>query len=169
MILTDGDVSHGITNVAPTEAYGDIGPIHGTRGGLMINGLSDQESADARSLALRGICNDTHTDTVPTVELIGAKRSGSTIQALASAETVLQVSNHTTNLLTVLGSGNVGIGTTTPTEALDVNSDAIRIRTAQTPGSASATGTAGMICWDSSYVYVCTATNTWKRVAIATW
>lgn len=38
-----------------------------------------------------------------------------------------------------------------------------------TPASASATGTAGTITWDSSYVYVCTATNTWKRVAIATW
>ncbi len=37
------------------------------------------------------------------------------------------------------------------------------------PGSASATGTAGMISWDASYVYICTATNTWKRVAIATW
>lgn len=38
-----------------------------------------------------------------------------------------------------------------------------------TPASASATGTAGTITWDSSYIYVCTATNTWKRVAIATW
>jgi len=40
---------------------------------------------------------------------------------------------------------------------------------AQTPASASATGTAGTIQWDASYIYVCTATNTWKRVAIATW
>jgi hypothetical protein len=23
--------------------------------------------------------------------------------------------------------------------------------------------------WDADYIYVCTATNTWKRVAIATW
>ena len=38
-----------------------------------------------------------------------------------------------------------------------------------TPASASATGTAGQVTWDSSYIYVCTATNTWKRVAIATW
>jgi hypothetical protein len=40
---------------------------------------------------------------------------------------------------------------------------------AQTPASASATGTAGTIQWDASYIYVCTAANTWKRVAIATW
>ena len=65
--------------------------------------------------------------------------------------------------------GNVGIGTTSPSEKLDVNSDAIRIRNAQTPASAGAAGTTGMICWDASYIYVCTATNTWKRSAIATW
>ena len=65
--------------------------------------------------------------------------------------------------------GLVGIGTTSPTEKLDVNGDAIRIRTSQTPASAAATGDAGMVCWDASYIYVCTATNTWKRAAIATW
>ncbi len=39
----------------------------------------------------------------------------------------------------------------------------------KTPASASATGTAGDICWDASYIYVCTAKNTWKRAWIATW
>lgn len=34
-----------------------------------------------------------------------------------------------------------------------------------TPAS-NATGTAGMISWDADYLYVCTATNTWKRVAL---
>jgi len=51
----------------------------------------------------------------------------------------------------------------------DASSNAFRITTAQTPASASATGTAGTICWDTSYIYVCTATNTWKRAAISTW
>ena len=37
------------------------------------------------------------------------------------------------------------------------------------PASASATGTTGSIVADSDYIYVCTATDTWKRVAIATW
>ena len=52
---------------------------------------------------------------------------------------------------------------------LQVFGDRIRVGTAKTPASASATGTAGEICWDASYIYVCTATNTWKRTAIATW
>ena len=32
--------------------------------------------------------------------------------------------------------------------------------------TAVSTGTVGQICWDSDYIYVCTATNTWKRVAL---
>tara|TARA_R110001583_G_scaffold8506_3_gene40594 strand:+ start:2191 stop:5433 length:3243 start_codon:yes stop_codon:yes gene_type:complete len=120
LTLANANVSTGITNVAVTEAYATLGPIHATRGGLMINGLSDQDSADARTLALRGISNDTHTDTVPLVEIIGAKRSGTSVQALADAETVVQVANHTTTLMTVLGSGKVGIGDTTPSHLLTI-------------------------------------------------
>lgn len=52
-------------------------------------------------------------------------------------------------------------------DSLNVGADLIL--TTRTPASASAAGTAGTVCWDSSYIYVCTATNTWKRVAIATW
>lgn len=37
------------------------------------------------------------------------------------------------------------------------------------PASATSTGTAGEIKWDTNYIYVCVATNTWKRVAISTW
>jgi hypothetical protein len=37
------------------------------------------------------------------------------------------------------------------------------------PGSNSATGQAGQIAFDSSYLYVCIAANTWTRVGIATW
>jgi hypothetical protein len=38
-----------------------------------------------------------------------------------------------------------------------------------TPASSSASGTAGQISWDSNYVYICISSNTWKRVAIASW
>lgn len=37
------------------------------------------------------------------------------------------------------------------------------------PTSATSTGTAGEIRYDSGYVYVCVATNTWKRAQLATW
>ena len=37
------------------------------------------------------------------------------------------------------------------------------------PATASSAGTAGDIRYDSSYVYICIATNTWKRAALTTW
>ncbi|MGE0231417.1 MAG: hypothetical protein AB7O39_03230 [Flavobacteriaceae bacterium] len=37
------------------------------------------------------------------------------------------------------------------------------------PASASDTGTAGQIARDADYVYVCVATDTWKRAALTTW
>jgi hypothetical protein len=36
-----------------------------------------------------------------------------------------------------------------------------------TPASSSATGTAGQIEWDADFIYVCTATNTWKRASLS--
>ena len=37
------------------------------------------------------------------------------------------------------------------------------------PSTASSAGSAGDIRYDSGYVYVCIATNTWKRAALTTW
>ena len=37
------------------------------------------------------------------------------------------------------------------------------LKAPQTTKSSTATGTPGQICWDADYIYVCTATNTWKR------
>lgn len=34
------------------------------------------------------------------------------------------------------------------------------------PANSNSTGTTGQIAWDTQYIYVCTATNTWKRVAL---
>jgi len=65
--------------------------------------------------------------------------------------------------------GNVGIGTTNPGALLDINSDIIRLRTSKTPATAGDTGNAGDICWDSDYIYVCVATDTWKRASLSTW
>lgn len=67
--------------------------------------------------------------------------------------------------------GNVGIGSgaSAPTSALDIASDNIRLRTAKTPTGPTDTGTAGQICWDANYIYVCTASNTWRRAALTPW
>lgn len=88
--------------------------------------------------------------------------SGAVVNFAASDVTV----THSTNTLAFAGASS---GYTFDA-VVDVNaSSGLRLRTSQTPASASATGNAGTIAWDASYLYICTATNTWRRVAHATW
>jgi hypothetical protein len=87
--------------------------------------------------------------------------------------------NHTTNSMRfttnafervrIDSAGNVGINTTAPTEKLDINADTIRLRTSKTPTSSTAQGYQGEICYDSNYMYICVAYNTWKRIPLETW
>jgi len=37
------------------------------------------------------------------------------------------------------------------------------------PASATATGTAGQIAYDTNYLYACVSASTWKRAALSTW
>lgn len=76
------------------------------------------------------------------------------------------------------GANTTVIGTTSTTQTkLEgtstsvgiISGDRLRIANAKTPATSGAAGTAGDICWDASYLYICTATNTWRRVAHATW
>jgi hypothetical protein len=111
-----------------------------------------------------------------------SRTSGATLDFLttASAGFVNVSSNHNLVLRTnntdrvfVDTSGNVGIGTTGPTISsgvgLHLAGSTLRLGTARTPASSTATGNQGEVCWDSSYLYVCIATNTWRRIALTTW
>jgi len=72
-------------------------------------------------------------------------------------------------LLLMKSKGVVAIGTNAPTLSgsgkLHMAADTIRLDTSRSPAS-NGTGYVGEICWDASYVYICTATNTWKRTAL---
>lgn len=85
-------------------------------------------------------------------------------------------SNAVTLRVTPGNTGNVLIGTTTndATNKLQVNGNvkATQYRLSAlnaAPSSASDTGTTGEIRITSTYIYVCVATNTWVRAALATW
>jgi hypothetical protein len=70
---------------------------------------------------------------------------------------------------TTAGATTGVLPTINTTGTAKVGGNSVFITTSKTPSSATDTGTTGQICWDSSYVYVCVATNTWKRAALATW
>lgn len=45
----------------------------------------------------------------------------------------------------------------------------VKIGQAKTITNSTDTGTTGEICWDSAYIYVCIAPNTWKRTGLSSW
>ena len=102
----------------------------------------------------------TQTSTVNTGSIVakgGAGINGVLIvggNVVASASTAS--SSTTTGALVVTGGagigGSVNVGGT--------------INAAQQTKVSSDTGTPGQICWDANYIYVCTATNVWKRAAL---
>lgn len=63
-------------------------------------------------------------------------------------------------------SGILRVSTSTPTSGTDGNPFGIKV---PVPATATSAGEIGQWAADASYFYVCTATNIWKRVAIASW
>ncbi len=120
--LSDGDVDHGMTAIAPTDVYGAFQLNHGTKGGLEIIGLED--AANSSALTLTGYMGSTDpSDSVPAVIFRAGKQSGITRADLGALETAFQFQDGTDDpMITILGNGNVGIGTITPSEALDLGS-----------------------------------------------
>jgi hypothetical protein len=43
------------------------------------------------------------------------------------------------------------------------------ISSTNVPTLANSAGTTGQVTWDSDYLYVCIATNTWKRANLVAW
>lgn len=89
----------------------------------------------------------------------------------ADSDTRIESDNNANMLFVDASADAVGIGTNAPTEALDVNSDAVRVRTAQTPASSNNTALGwgvGTITWDSNYIYVAVNSTTIKRASLNT-
>jgi hypothetical protein len=123
-------------------------------------GIGASRTAPATALDVNG-------DVTITDKII---HSGDTNTAIRFADNdTVTVETAGSERVRVDSSGNVGIHTTSPTAKLDISGDTLRLRTARTPASAGAAGNAGDICWDADYLYVCTATNTWRRIAHSTW
>ena len=119
ILLTDADVAQPATAYDVANAFGKIGSISGTSGGLDIWGFSDSDSQAMRFLSVIGSSNP--TDSTPAMSFRADKSDGATGSvALGTLETVFQFANYTSPIMTMLGNGNVGIGTTNPAYRLTV-------------------------------------------------
>ena len=62
----------------------------------------------------------------------------------------------------ILAQNSTGINVTKPTQSYST----LTVTAETTPSSSSSSGMVGEMASDSNYVYVCTDTNTWKRIAL---
>jgi hypothetical protein len=67
---------------------------------------------------------------------------------------------------TLTGALFLNTGGTAGSSALTVSGGSLVLSTTFTPANSSASGVTGKIAWDNSYLYICTAPNTWGRIAI---
>lgn len=52
--------------------------------------------------------------------------------------------------------------------SIDIGAN-IYLSSSYVPSTAGSSGTAGQLAWNSDYIFVCTATNTWKRANLVAW
>ncbi|MFH0922342.1 MAG: hypothetical protein V1913_18510, partial [Fibrobacterota bacterium] len=120
LLITDANVNHPMTVYAPSNGYGKVAPCSVTGGGLGLVGLQEEDDYAFWARGFLGVSSPT----APAVVLTAGKTNGSTgATALASTETVLKIQNYTTDLVTVKGGGNVGIGTTSPDSPLTLKAE----------------------------------------------
>lgn len=116
-IMSDTDVAHGMTTLAPTDAFFKISPFSATIGGVNQLGLS---SGDSRAINFHGIIGtNTPTVTTPAINFIVGKKasSGTNYSALAPTETAVRFDTNVDGVgdVVILGSGNSGFRTISPT------------------------------------------------------
>ena len=116
------NVAHGMTTLAPTDVYFAVDKWSGTKGGASFTGLS--ETSDIGGLLFRGISGGSDPS-VGVVTFRAGKKNGTTWQNVTGNDVAFSFQNILGNqdYITVLGGGNVGIGTATPATTLDVNGD----------------------------------------------
>lgn len=125
--MSNSSVAHGMTGIAPTDIYyieqlfQSGSPV--VNGGPQFWGLSsDIDTPAMRWTAV--LQNDTTASGYAGFVFRGGKAIGTSWQAIGATGKLMTVNNYTTNdLFTILGNGNVGIGTPSPTNVLSIGND----------------------------------------------
>lgn len=123
LTLQSGDISTPFTTLIDDDTFFCVKKYSAGYGGAWLQGWA--ETGAYPGLVLSGyLGSTTPTVTIPAIRVEAYKLSGTTSGALAATEMVLEVCNSTTSLVTVLGSGYVGIGTVAPVCNLEVEDNA---------------------------------------------
>ena len=135
--LTKASFANPVTSEVSAETYLSMGQF-GATGGLLLNSYGDSTTAYPMFFAARSTDGGT-TNTHMGFQV--AKTDGGTGAAAITASSIAyQYLNYTTQLMTILGSGKVGLGTATPLDILHLDGYEInlKMRSASTSGPVSA-------------------------------
>lgn len=132
----------------------------GATSALTVNAISLISSSDTSLTANNFTFTAANTVTITKGVVINS--SG------AASDTQIKSDNQENMFYVKASTDRIGIITNSPTSALDINSDSIRIRTANTPASSSVNWQVGTITWDANYIYITTSAGVTKRAALST-
>jgi hypothetical protein len=134
---------------SPVSKKITVGDLFGTTSTVSVNAISISAVGTSTLSANTFTINSVNGLTVNTGITINS--SG------ADSDTRIATDNQANMFYVDASADKIGVMTNAPTEALDINSDAIRIRTAQTPASCNNTAVGwgvGTIAWDANYFYL---------------
>ncbi len=94
---------------------------------------------------------------------------GTLTNTITNSSGTMVLTSGTGGINLIAASGSFVVATVSGGGLFRVNGGNLQIQNPSVPGSASASGVSGTITWDTNYLYVCTATNTWKRTPLTTW
>jgi hypothetical protein len=66
-------------------------------------------------------------------------------------------------ILVPYANGGIGINNVTPQAYLDINANSFILEASSTPPFSTSTCATGQIGWDANYLYICTATDNWRK------
>ena len=138
-----------------------------TASGTDSTAMGDNTTASGISSTVMGVSTEAIGYASTAIGQYNVLNSGNTATSFNLTNTAFSIGNGTSagarsDAFSVLFNGNT-------TVAGSITSASLNIAALNaTPASASATGTIGEIKFTADHIYVCVATNTWKRVAIAT-
>jgi hypothetical protein len=118
-ILTSAGVSHGMTDILPTNAFFTFKIDTLFSGGVGLVGATS--SSNGVPFNFQGVLGtSTPAADQAAIYFHAYKKNGASWQALGPNDTAFRFRTAITDLMTIKGSGNVGLGTLTPTQKLDV-------------------------------------------------
>ena len=147
------------TNVrpaAPAHAIrlGYVTTVNATTGVILLSVDTGSDLKNDHDVNLTGLANDD----------VLQYNSATTLWE-NTASPLLALADGSTGVTQSPGDNSTKLATTAYTDAAVTNN----LEKVSVPSTSSDVGTTNQIAWDTDYIYVCTAANTWKRVGLSTW